>query len=302
MSERSAAYRMILLVTLVAILATGVAYASSTSKGKAISVSTPLSTGSVAAAGAKCPSNMHATGGGLAVVTGFDPAANTGTQTYPQTNYPPGKAKWRAGASSPNGEPPAELRTFVRCEKKSFGKIAKRVSHSTTLASGIGRTVSVVCPSDTQVLGGGYSVSPQFDASAPGNSTSRLVVLQSRRSSDLTWTVSATNPNQPTTQLTVAALCEKNGRDISTKTSFSPLPDKSRQALTAKCSKKQHVVAGGFAVTPPFSNAGIPVTDVSAPSDSRSWKVEVYGRANIPTSSGITSFAYCKSNKPPESP
>jgi hypothetical protein len=60
------------------------------------------------------------------------------------------------------------------------------------------------------------------------------------------------------------------------------------------------VDAGGFLLTPLFSNVGIPVVDTSAPSGNRSWKVEAYGPANIPTGSGITAYAYCKSNKRPD--
>jgi hypothetical protein len=269
------------------------------SKGTTRSATLTLASASSSVTGVQCPNNTHATGGGLAVVTGSNPATQGGTQTHPQTNYPPGKMKWRAGASSLSGEPAANLTAYVRCENKSFGKITARVERSTTLASGIGRTISVVCPAGTQVLGGGYSVSPTFSASAKNNTTSKMAILQSRRTSASSWTVSALNPSQPTSQLTVSALCEKNGKQISTKTAFSPLAGKSRQTVTAKCSGKQHVDAGGFSVTPLFSNVGVPVVDTSFPSDSQSWRVEVYGPANIPTGSGITAFAYCKPNKPP---
>jgi hypothetical protein len=287
-------------VLLLAMQAGLVDASSKTSKGTTQSVTNLLPTTGSATAGVKCPSKTHATGGGMAVVTGFNPATKAGTETYPQTNYPPGKAKWRAGASSLSGQPAADVSTYVRCEKNSFGKITARVSRSATLASGVARTVPVVCPAGTQVLGGGYSVSPPFDSAAKNNTTSRMAILQSRRSSASSWTVSAINPRQPTTQLTVSALCEKNGKQISTKTAFSPLADKSRKTVTAKCAKNQHVDAGGFAVTPLFSNVGIPVVDTSAPSGSRSWQVGVYGGANLPTGSGITGYAYCKSNKPPD--
>jgi hypothetical protein len=288
-----------LTIALFAGLAGVVIANSKSSKGTVKSATSVLPTTGTTAIGVKCPNDTHATGGGLAIVTGFDPATKAGTETYPQTSYPPGKSKWRAGASAQAGDPAANLSTYVRCEKNSFGKIVSRTTHSTTLASGIGRTVAVFCPAGTQVLGGGYSVSPPFDAGAQNNTTSKVGVLQSRRSSSASWTVSAFNPSQPTSQLTVSALCEKNGKQISTKTAFSPLSGKSRQTVTAKCSGKQHVDAGGFAVTPLFSNVGIPVVDVSAPSGSQSWKVEAYGPANIPTGSGITAFAYCKPNKPP---
>ena len=281
------------------LLLAGVVGASSNSKGTTKSETTPLPAAGTAVKGKKCSNKNHATGGGLAVSTGFDPATNAGTETYPQTNHPPGKAKWRAGASSPNGEPAANVTTYLRCEKNSFGKIVDRVTRSLTLASGVAVTSSVVCPPGAQVLGGGYSVSPAFDAGAAGNTTSEMRILQSRRTSAASWTVSAINPRQPTSQLTVSALCEKNGKQVKTKTKFSPLAERSRETVTAKCPDNQHVVAGGFAVTPLISNVRIPVVDTSAPSGSRSWIVGVYGEANIPSGSGITGYAYCKSNKPP---
>ena len=281
------------------LLLAGVVDASSSSKGTTKSETTPLPAGETAVEGKKCPSNSHPTGGGLAVSTGFDPATNTGTETYPQTNHPSGKAKWRAGASSPNGTPSADVTTYLRCEKDSFGKVVDRVTRSVTLASGIAATSSVVCPPGAQVLGGGYSVSPAFDADAAGNTTSEMRILQSRRTSAASWTVSAINPRQPTSQLTISALCEKNGKQVKTKTKFSPLAERSRETVAARCPDNQHVVAGGFAVTPLISNGRIPVVDTSAPSGSRSWTVEAYGEANIPSGSGITGYAYCKSNKPP---
>jgi hypothetical protein len=280
------------------LLLVGVVGAASTNKGTTKSKVSTLASGGTAAAGIKCPDNKHATGGGFAVDAGFDPATNTGTKTYPQTNHPPGKLKWRAGASSPNGEPATNVTTYLRCEKNSFGKVS-RVSRSITLASGVAASAAVVCPSGAQVLGGGYSVSPAFDAGAPNNASSEMRITQSRRTSAASWTVSAVNPRQPTSQLTISALCEKKGRQVKTKTSFSPLAERTRKGVTAKCPDNQHVVAGGFAVTPLFSNVRIPVVDKSAPDGSRSWKVRAYGENNIPTSSGITSYAYCKSNKPP---
>ncbi len=277
-----------------------VAASGKNSKGATTSTVAPLATGGTAASGVKCADNNHATGGGFAIATGFDPATKAGTQTYPQTNYPPGKLKWRAGVSSQAGEPAATLTTSVRCEKNSFGKIVSRASRSTILASGIAKTVSATCPSGAQALGGGYSVSPPFNATAKSKTTSTVGILQSRRSSVSRWTVSATNPSQPTTQLTVFALCEKHGRDVKVKSAFVPLSSKSRQTATARCANEQHVVAGGFAVVPLFSNVGIPVIDTSAPTDNRSWQIGVYGPANIPTGSGVTAFAYCKSNKKPD--
>jgi hypothetical protein len=287
-----------LALTAILLLA-GVVAAASNNKGTTKSVTSSLPAGGAAAAGQKCPDNKHATGGGLAVNTGFNPATSTGTETYPQTNYPPGKAKWRSGASSPNGEPAANVTSYLRCEKNSFGKIVKRTSRSVTLASGVAAAVSVACPQNSQVLGGGYSVSPTFDAGAAGNATSEMRIVQSRRTSSATWTVTAINPRQPTSQLTVSSLCEKKGKQVKTKTDFSPLAAGSRETVTAKCSDNQHVVAGGFAVTPLVSNVRIPVVDTSAPSGNRSWNVGVYGENNIPSGSGITAYAYCKSNKPP---
>ncbi len=300
-AARRAALALLAMAVLVLALAAVVAAAAKNSKGATRSLVAPLAAGGKAATGVKCPDNNHATGGGFAISSGFDPATKSGAQTYPQISFPPGKLKWRAEAASPAGEPATGLTTYVRCEKDSFGKIATRVSRSTIIASGIAKTVSATCPSGTQVLGGGYSVSPPFDAAAANKTTSTLRILESRRSSSGSrWTVSATNPAQPTTQLTVSALCEKHGREVKTRSAFASLAQKSRQEVAVKCSENQHVVAGGFTVVPLFSNVGVPVVDMSMPADSRTWRVVAYGAANIPNGSGITAFAYCKSNKRPD--
>jgi hypothetical protein len=300
--RRIAPFAMLALAAalLLAFVAAAVDASSKNSKGKTKSEVATLAAGARASGGLKCPDKQHASGGGLAVAQGFDPATNAGAETFPQTNYPPGKAKWRAGASSADAQQPsASLTTYLRCEKNSFGKAVAPVSRSVTIASGVAATLPVVCPPGAQVLGGGYSVSPVFDAAAQNNTTSRMAILQSRRTSASSWTVTAVNPSQPTSQLTVSALCEKNGKQVSTKTAFAPLPDRSRQSVKATCPSNKHVVAGGFALTPLVSNVGIPVVDTSFPTSSRSWKVAAYGQANIPTGSGITGYAYCKPNKPP---
>jgi hypothetical protein len=275
-----------------------VAGKSSNSKGSTKKSTVALATGAVAATSAPCANNTHATGGGLAVTTGWDPATKVGTQTEPQTSFPPGKGKWRAGASSLKNEAAANLTTYTRCEKNSFGKTSK-ISGAVAIQPGTGQTLLAACPANTHVLSGGYSVNPAFDSNAQAGTTSHMIIQQSRRTSTRTWSVSAANPGQPAAQLTAYALCEKNnGASVSEASGFASVPNNSRHSVSAKCGNNKHVIGGGFAVTPLLTSSASPVIDTSMPSGSQTWVVAGYVQGGSPGAS-ITAYAYCKSNKPP---
>jgi hypothetical protein len=297
---RLAACAALLATTIVGLSATAAASSSKSTKGTTKHSTAALGAGA-ATPNVTCPSKNHATGGGFSVSEPYDPGAKSGAQTIAQTDYPSGKTKWRAGASVFQNEPTATETTYVRCEKNSFGTINARPSASATVSVGTSQTLIAACPFSAQVVGGGYTVAPLFESTAAPGSTSRMIILQSRRSGTRTWSVTGLNNSTPPSQLTAYALCEKSqsgSGSITEKNTFAALQSNSRGTVTATCGNKKHAVAGGFSVTPTTLAAGAPVVDVSMPSGSKSWVTGAYVDGVIPSSS-VTGYAYCKPNKKP---
>jgi hypothetical protein len=98
----------------------------------------------------------------------------------------------------------------------------------------------------------------------------------------------------------VAALCELNakGRSISEVSTFTAFGNASRASGDPTCPAKQHVVSGGYALSPNPANSGSPPVvgiDEFEPSGNNAWHL---GLHTVPTQpqppgSSVATYAYC---------
>ncbi len=273
------------------------------------SVPGPLAAGGTQAGTASCPKKTHATGGGLSIAplysaNGTEAVSNdTGLRTLPLALNPSAANAWSSSAAAftaPAGA--GSLTTFVRCEKNSFGKLAVTTSSSATLQPSAGQNMIFNCPPRTRVIAGGFAADGPASLATP--TSFRIIVLGSRRTAPGQWTVSGYNSSAapgPAT-MTGYAVCEvTDKRKVSESSAFSALPNDSRAAGEATCSNKQHVISGGFLVSPAEFPGAVPVIglDEFNPVGSRTWHVAIHSEPplDVPPGSSLTTIAYCKPNK-----
>ena len=262
------------------------------------SASSPLAAGTSATATANCSGKTHTTGGGFTVAPNFTPPA-TGLRTLPTLDSPLGNKGWTAtSAAYTNPASVGSLTAYARCEKNSAGKIAIRSSSSASLAGGVGQSLVFNCPPGTHVISGGFG----GDGPAALNSLAsfRIIVLQSQRTGPGQWTITAYNrTGAPTSTLTGYAVCEFNakGSSVSEVSSFVPVANDARTVADPTCSKKKHVVSGGFLVSPlPPGTVPVIGVDETQPVGKRSWHTGLheFPSFTLPAGSALQAVAYCK--------
>lgn len=262
------------------------------------SASSALAAGGSATATAGCSGKTHATGGGYSVAPNFAPPA-TGLRSLPTLNSPLGNKGWTAtSVAYTNPASAGALTAYARCEKNSAGKIAIRSNSSATLPAGIGQSLVFNCPPGTHVISGGFA----GDGPTALNSlaTFRIIVLESRRTGPGQWTITGYNrTGAPTSTLTGYAVCEFNakGSAVSEVSSFVPVANDARTAADPTCSKKQHVVSGGFLVSPlPPGTVPVIGVDETQPVGERWWHTGLheFPSFTLPAGSALQAVAYCK--------
>ena len=265
----------------------------------------PLSSASTGSASASCTGNTHITGGGYAVAPhlSFGPPPS-GLNAVSSTSIPAGATGWSAKADAFVVTPASgSLTTFARCESNSLSRIGVVVTGSATVPPGILANLVIQCPSGTHVVGAGYD-GTGLGAYALNNQNFRIIVLQSRRTALNEWTISAfensVGMNPPSGTVNVAGICEKDakGRSIGEVSTFSAFGNASRATGDPTCPAKQHVVSGGYALSPIPSNMGSPPIvgiDEFEPSGKSTWHL---GLHTVPTQpqppgSSVATYAYC---------
>lgn len=267
------------------------------------SLTVGLSPGSGAAATASCPKNTHVTGGGYTTGSPFTPSALTGTRTVATSSHPAGLRTWD-GAASAYVTPTVgtTLTTLIQCEQNSVGKIVAIRSGGGIVAPGTIAAVNSSCPADTHALSGGFTISAPPNLAEP--TKFGVLALESRRTAVNQWTVTVLNPLPPAGVLigsvTGYALCEANGKGQKVKevSAAAPIVNDSRATVQPTCSKKYHVVSGGFLVTPNTVGGSAPAVSVDqqTPVGKKAWKGELYEAPGAipPAGSTFTGYAYCK--------
>jgi hypothetical protein len=268
------------------------------------SVSVALGPASGAAASAPCPSKTHVTGGGFNVTPGFIPSALTGARSIVDKSLFGGKRLWSGTAVAYASPPqPATFTVKVQCENDSLiKKLATNTAGGVVPIDTVAR-VNLTCPAGLQVLSGGAEISAPPSLTEP--TKIGALVLESRRTAANQWTVTVLNPTIGASSVAVTgiAVCEqpKKKSAVSEVSSTTPIGDDARSVTQASCSKKQHVVSGGFSVTPNAVGSSTPAVSVdqSESTSKRAWSVGLYEfpTAALPAGSTLTAIAYCKKGK-----
>ncbi len=269
----------------------------------------PLSSSGTGSATASCSGKTHISGGGYAVspTLSFGPPPS-GLNAVSSTSIPVGATGWNAKADAfAVTVASGSLTTFARCESNSLGRIGVVVTGSATVPPGVLDNLVIHCPSGTHVVGAGYD-GTGLAAYNLTNANFRIFILQSRRTALNEWTISAfensVGTNPPSGNVTVAAICELNakGRSIGEVSTFSSFGNNSRASGDPTCPSKQHVVSGGYALSPIPSNSGSPPVvgvDEFEPSGKSTWHL---GLHTVPTQpqpggSSVATYAYCANDK-----
>jgi hypothetical protein len=306
---------VLVLAALVALGGLGPAAAGAKKKGKAPATTrtafTGLAAGGTATATAACPGKTHASGGGFAVSPNFVPP-NTGLSSWTTTSFPSQNKAWTAaGSAFTNPGASGSFTTFARCESNTLGRIALRASSSGTLSPGQFQTFTFNCPPGTHVISGGYAGDGPTDLGHPNGW--RIDVLQSQRTAKGQWTIStfdraSTPPPSAPATLTGYVVCERDakGLRVGEVAASAPIADNARVAADPTCPKKQHVISGGFLISPLPAGVGAQVPIISLdefrPVGRRTWHAGLYEwvAAGLPPGKSLQAIAYCKRDSAPK--
>jgi hypothetical protein len=292
-----------LLVALLAVGAASSAVAKKKKKKVLPAVTTtgvaPISSGGSASASATCTGKTHISGGGYAVSPHFDPS-NTGLRAVSSTSIPLGATGWNAKAdvfNSPTAT--GNITTMARCESNSLGKLAVIVTGTATVPSGTLDNLVIHCPSGSHVVGAGYD-GTGLGSNVNSFNSFRMFILQSRRTAINQWTISAfeSSVNPASGTINVAAICELDakGRSIGEVTQIAPFASLSRASADATCPSKQHVVSGGYLLSPIPANSGSPPVvgiDEFEPVGNSTWHLGLHTVGSQPPGSSVATYAYC---------
>ena len=141
---------------------------------------------------------------------------------------------------------------MARCESNKL-QARDGISGSATVPTGQLTNLVMNCPAGTHVVSAGYAGTGL--ASYVNNIQNlRILVLQSRRTAVNQWTISAfeSNASPASGNITVSALCERDakGRSIGEVSTTAAFGNLSRASGDPSCAAKQHVVSGGYALSP----------------------------------------------------
>jgi len=290
----------------VGLLALGIAAPAWAGHGSTTTSATPLPHGTSASLTATCPHGSHATGGGFATASGYDPQTGEGAQTFNQVSGPAGRHAWRATSASLPGSSDTTLSATVRCARDRLGDVVVSTEHG-ELQPGQATTLRARCGPTRRLVGGGYVVTPVYTPGPP-SSGPRLMVLESHRSGKRDWLVTGVNLKLSSTDvyagtLEVRALCATGSGPVKAVSTAVPLSYDTRASAQAQCPPGFHTLSGGFALGPISADdsghllflAGF--VDASTPVGSSAWRVSALGRpwGNPANGSGtLTSLAYCE--------
>jgi hypothetical protein len=308
---------LVVVAALAGTLALALASPAMAKKGKAPastrSASILLASGGPATAGAAatCAGKTHVTGGGFAVSPSFTPPG-TGLRSWTTTSNPAGVKTWNAsGTAFTSPSASGTFTTFARCESNTLGRLAVSASSSASLSPGEFRTLGFQCPPNTHVISGGYAGDGPTDLTNANGW--RLDILQSQRTGPRDWSVSVfdrsgTPPATAPANINGFVVCEfdQKGVRVGQATASAPLVQNARATADPTCPKKQHVVSGGFVISPLPAGVGtvVPVVslDENQPSGNRAWHVGLHPwlTTTLPEGESLQATAYCKRDSAPK--
>jgi hypothetical protein len=306
LAQRRTLIRAFVMPLAVAALLSAVAVPGAAAKKKsgstAKTATTTVTPGGEAATTAACSKNNHVTGGGYSVSPSFSPGGLTGSRIESTLSRPLALKSWTSGASAYATPPqPGSLTVYARCEPNSSIKaLATAPPNSSTIPVGLSQTTSLSCPSGAKILSGGYAVSPPPSLSDPNKRGASI--LQSRRSAPNTWTVQVGNPSPPNgfgpVTFSASFICDKGGKTVKERSITVPIAADARTSADVSCSKKQHVVSGGYAIAPNTSGAPVPAVEIDEfrPNGKKAWHLGLYELTGfeLPAGSIVTLTAYCR--------
>jgi hypothetical protein len=298
------------VAALAAVLALGAASSAVAKKKKGkkvppavtLTATAPLSSASTASTTANCTGKTHLSGGGYAIAPHFEPSTTSGLSTSTSTSTPVGVTAWNVKSDALTNPPTSgSLTAMARCESNSLSQIATVVSGSDTVLKGILDNLVIHCPTGTHVVSAGY------DGTGVGSYLNalpsfRILILQSRRTALNEWTISAleNNFNAASGTINVSALCERDvkGRSIGEVSTISPFGNASRAAGDPTCPAKQHVVSGGYVLSPiPSGSGNAPIVGIDEfePVGKSTWHLglHTFAFAPPPPGSSVATYAYC---------
>lgn len=298
--------RVLIAVLAVAVGTMGVAAGADAKKKKkkkvvavTKSAAVPFGSNSAVTGSSACTGKTHMTGGGYAISPSFTPPS-TGLRSSAVSNHAAGSKTWTTGAGAfVNPSASGSLTSYVRCEGNKAGQLVVTGSSTVSYDPGVGGNSVLNCPPGTHVISGGYEGTGIANFASPNGY--RIIVLQSRRTGAGQWTVTAYNNPAAgaASSLTAYATCERNakGKAVSEVSALAPLVENGRSSADATCSKKAHVVSGGFNITP--NGAGqVPAVgvDETLPGGRRGWHVALHDFVNVsvPAGAALQTYAYCK--------
>ncbi len=257
----------------------------------------PFSSASTASASANCTGKTHVSGGGWVVSPHFDPAGNTGLRSLNSSSTALGTTGWTAiqdAFASPSAS--GSLTAVAQCESNQLAQIATAISGSATVPPGTLSNLVLNCPTGTHVVSAGYSGTGL--AAYPNSLNNlRILVLQSRRTAVNQWTISAFENNlvAASGNISVSGLCERDvkGRTIGEASTVAGFGNLSRASGDPTCPSKQHVVSGGYSLSPTDSALPVVGIDEFEPTSKSTWHLGLHTIGPQPAGSSVTTYAYC---------
>jgi hypothetical protein len=293
------------VAALAALLALGVASPAVAKKKKkkkttpvvSVKAAVPFSSASTASTSANCTGKTHVSGGGWIVSPHYDPAGNTGLRSLNSASTALGTTGWSATQDAFAGPSASgSLTAVAQCESNRLSQIATAIAGSATVPSGTLSNLVLNCPTGTHVVSAGYSGSGLAAYNNNFNNL-RILVLQSRRTALNQWTISAFENNlvPASGNISVSALCERDakGRSIGESSTSSGFGNLSRASGDPTCPSKQHVVSGGYALSPTASDLPVVGIDEFEPTSKTTWHLGLHSIGPQPAGSAVTTYAYC---------
>jgi hypothetical protein len=258
---------------------------------------------------ASCPAGTHISGGGFQVSPGATPGGNVNSFTTNSSFS--GRRAWKVVSGATNDNPSGTLTSTARCERRRDGKVAVIMSGSGTINPDTvgppyearGLNLVFTCPPQTHPIAGGYEVDKPYDPNVAA--TNKFFATQNRRTG-ATWTVGGfllggAAASNPPAEFTARVACELNGtRPVRERSATVAYTEDARATATATCRRGTHLVSGGFAFSPREGSIPVPFIDRNVPATGRAWTVSAYdsGPIGTPPDSSMTSYAYCRKNRP----
>src|SRR5690349_11652493 len=192
-----------------------------------------------------CPNGEHPSGGGFGLDPAYDPNGGSAVKALVQGSFPAANDGWKANSFAIAGGNASSFYTVSLCRNYSITVRTNAVA----IPAATHAVVRAKCPQNRHVIGGGYSVAPEYDpATATGGN---VAIDESKRYNEHAWQVGATRDFGENASVLAHVLCERNFRGTVVQRRGTVAADNTGQyTATARCPIGRRVVSGGFKATP----------------------------------------------------